>query len=112
MIEIARHVREGAYAYLFRQYSVVTLVFVILLAILGRSLRENWRVQRRPWSGLIPYLWRAYRAGRRARFLPPLILEELFPLPLDTVRALLGIEPVTRPFSPEALPPIAVPATV
>ena len=35
MIEIAQHVRQGAYAYLFRQYSVVTLVFVILLAILG-----------------------------------------------------------------------------
>ncbi|UCG47649.1 MAG: sodium-translocating pyrophosphatase [Phycisphaerales bacterium] len=35
MIEIARHVREGAYAYLYRQYSVVTLVFVILLAILA-----------------------------------------------------------------------------
>ena len=35
MITIARHVREGAYAYLFRQYSVVTLVFLILLIILG-----------------------------------------------------------------------------
>ncbi len=34
MIEIARYVREGAYAYLFRQYSVVSLVFLILLAIL------------------------------------------------------------------------------
>jgi K(+)-stimulated pyrophosphate-energized sodium pump len=33
MIEIARYVREGAYAYLFRQYSVVTLVFIVLLAI-------------------------------------------------------------------------------
>jgi K(+)-stimulated pyrophosphate-energized sodium pump len=33
MKEIAKHVREGAYAYLFRQYSVVTLVFVILLII-------------------------------------------------------------------------------
>ena len=33
MKEIAKHVREGAYAYLFRQYSVVTLVFIILLAI-------------------------------------------------------------------------------
>ncbi len=33
MIEIARHVREGAYAYLLRQYSVVTLVFIVLLAI-------------------------------------------------------------------------------
>ncbi|MBN1805168.1 MAG: sodium-translocating pyrophosphatase [Sedimentisphaerales bacterium] len=33
MIEIAKYVREGAYAYLFRQYSVVTLVFIILLVI-------------------------------------------------------------------------------
>ena len=33
MVEIARYVREGAYAYLFRQYSVVTLVFIVLLAI-------------------------------------------------------------------------------
>ncbi|MHC5157238.1 MAG: sodium/proton-translocating pyrophosphatase, partial [Planctomycetota bacterium] len=33
MIEIATHVREGAYAYLFRQYKVVTWVFIVLLAI-------------------------------------------------------------------------------
>ena len=36
MIEIARHVREGAYAYLFRQYSAVALVFLILLIIFYR----------------------------------------------------------------------------
>ena len=35
MKEIAKHVREGAYAYLFRQYSVVTIVFIVLLAIFG-----------------------------------------------------------------------------
>ena len=35
MMKIAQHVREGAYAYLFRQYSVVSLVFLILLIILG-----------------------------------------------------------------------------
>ena len=35
MITIARHVREGAYAYLFRQYSVVALVFLILLVVLA-----------------------------------------------------------------------------
>jgi len=35
MISIANHVREGAYAYLFRQYSVVSLVFLILLVILA-----------------------------------------------------------------------------
>ncbi len=34
MIEIAGHVREGAYAYLYRQYKVVGLVFFILVVIL------------------------------------------------------------------------------
>ena len=33
MIEIATHVREGAYAYLMRQYKVVTMVFVVLFAV-------------------------------------------------------------------------------
>jgi len=33
MIEIATHVREGAYAYLFRQYRVVTIVFIVLLIL-------------------------------------------------------------------------------
>jgi K(+)-stimulated pyrophosphate-energized sodium pump len=35
MKEIAQHVREGAMAYLRRQYRVVTLVFIILFVILG-----------------------------------------------------------------------------
>jgi len=34
MKEIAGHVREGAFAYLYRQYKVVSLVFLILLIIL------------------------------------------------------------------------------
>ncbi len=33
MVEIASHVREGALAYLYRQYKVVSIVFVVLLAI-------------------------------------------------------------------------------
>ncbi len=33
MIKIAQHVRDGAYAYLFRQYGVVSFVFLILLVI-------------------------------------------------------------------------------
>jgi len=33
MVEIANYVREGAYAYLYRQYKVVAVVFVILVAI-------------------------------------------------------------------------------
>ena len=35
MREIAQHVREGALAYLYRQYKVVILVFAILMVILG-----------------------------------------------------------------------------
>ncbi|MCA9258964.1 MAG: sodium/proton-translocating pyrophosphatase, partial [Planctomycetales bacterium] len=35
MKEIAQHVREGAMAYLRRQYVVVTVVFLVLLAILA-----------------------------------------------------------------------------
>ena len=35
MEEIASYVREGAYAYLFRQYSVVALIFVLLSLIFG-----------------------------------------------------------------------------
>ena len=33
MIEIAKYVREGAYAYLFRQYYVVSIVFAVLVVI-------------------------------------------------------------------------------
>ncbi len=33
MVEIARHVREGAYAYLYAQYKTVSIVFVVLLVI-------------------------------------------------------------------------------
>jgi K(+)-stimulated pyrophosphate-energized sodium pump len=35
MIEIASYVREGAYAYLFSQYKIVSIVFVILFVLFG-----------------------------------------------------------------------------
>jgi K(+)-stimulated pyrophosphate-energized sodium pump len=44
MIEIARHVRDGAYAYLYRQYGVVALVFLVLLivfAVLAKMEVQN-----------------------------------------------------------------------
>ena len=81
----------------------------ILLHIAARSLREHWKSERRPWSPLLPYLWRAFRAGRRATFLPPLELEALFGLPLESVRALLGIQPLRHSLAADALPPIAAP---
>jgi len=43
MIEIARYVREGAYAYLFRQYGVVSIAFLILLIIF--TVLAYFRVQ-------------------------------------------------------------------
>ena len=43
MIEIAQHVREGAMAYLARQYRVVSLVFLFLLILL--SLLAYFKVQ-------------------------------------------------------------------
>ena len=79
----------------------------ILGTVLWRSLREAWR-QGRLASPLVGYMWRAYRAGRRARFLLPVHLEELFPLPLDQARTMLGIEPLREAIAPDALPPIAV----
>lgn len=49
----------------------------------------------RGWRWL-PYDCRAWRRGRRAAFLVELPWEELLPLPLDTLRALLRIEPPER----------------
>lgn len=81
----------------------------LLGVILWRNIRASWR-EGRLVPPLVPFMWRAYRTGRRARFLPALVLEDLFPLPLSTVRELLRIDPLTEPIAPEALPPIAAPA--
>ncbi len=81
----------------------------ILANVVWQSIRSNWREERRPWSPLIGYLWRGFRAGRKARFLPPLVLEDWFALPLDRVRETLGIEPLRRSLNAEALPPIHSP---
>jgi ubiquinone biosynthesis protein COQ4 len=80
----------------------------LLAVVLWQSTREAWG-EGRIVSPLLPFVWRAYKAGRRARFLAPLVLEDLLPLPLREVRDLLAIEPFTERFSPEALPPIAAP---
>jgi ubiquinone biosynthesis protein COQ4 len=99
----------GVLAFSFGQTGSRGIGFVVGM-VLWRSILENWRTSRRPWSALVPYLWRGYRIGRRARFLPPVILEELLPLSLESVRTLLRIEPLAQSFTPESLPPIAAPA--
>ena len=99
----------GVLAFSVGQMGTRGFVYIIL-TVLWQSIRTRWREERKPWSPLIPYVWRAWRAGRRARFLPPLLLEEYFPLPLDEVRRKLGIEPLRAPTFPDALPPIAPPA--
>ena len=99
----------GVLAFSFAQSGSYGIRFILAMVV-WRSIREHWRTRRRPWSPLVPYVWRGYRVGRRAQFLPPLILEELFPLPLESVRALLQIQPLRRSFTPEALPPIAAPS--
>ena len=82
----------------------------LLLASVREDVRRNWRDNRRPGSPLIPYLWRAFRHGRRARFLVSIAIEDYFWLPIGSVRQRLGIEPSERPLTHDALPPIAVAA--
>jgi H(+)-translocating pyrophosphatase len=55
MIEIAGHVREGAMAYLRRQYKVVTVVFFVLAAILA-FMAYGLKVQN-------PIVWFAFLTG-------------------------------------------------
>ena len=82
----------------------------VLLRVAGRDLAASFRGRRRPWSPLLRYLWRAWRRGRRARFLLPVAVEDYWILPLDAVRQRLGIEPASGPALRGALPPIAEPA--
>ena len=83
----------------------------VLANVLWRDLREQW--QRGRWmSPLVPHLWRAWRAGRRARFLAPLILEDFFELPLSSLRKLLAIQPLETSIDAEALAPISPPSRV
>ena len=84
----------------------------ILLAVLARNARESWHESHRLRAPLLGYLWQGYRRGRHAAFLPEVILEDYFPLPIDSVRQLLKIEPLRQSFSAAALPPIAVPHPV
>jgi ubiquinone biosynthesis protein COQ4 len=82
----------------------------LLLSAVREELGACWRTRRRLWTPLIPYLWRAFRRGRRARFLVPVVLEDYLYLPIGTVRQRLRIEPLRRSLSSRALPPVAVTA--
>ena len=58
-------------------------------------LATGYAYYRFGWSWL-RYVWSAWRRGRRARNLFAVPWEDLLPIPLETVRALLGIEPIHR----------------
>jgi ubiquinone biosynthesis protein COQ4 len=81
-----------------------------LLSAIVEDLRGCWKRGGHPWTPLIPYLWSACWRGRKARFLVPIILEDYLDLPIGTVRQRLGIDPVQRSLSSQALPPVAVSA--
>jgi ubiquinone biosynthesis protein COQ4 len=61
-----------------------------LLLALGATFEVARRFGPRRW---LPYVWRAWRRGRRAANLATLPYEELLPLPLDAVRRALRIDP-------------------
>lgn len=83
---------------------------LLLWTAVREDLRANWRKRRRLWSPLPLYLWRAFRHGRRARFLMAIAIEDYFWLPIGSVRQRLGIEPEPRSLTRDSLPPVAVPA--
>lgn len=82
-------------------------VLLQLLRAVASDVLASWHAHRRPWSPLIPYLWRAARRGRKARFLVPVVLEDYLHLPIGSVRQRFEIEPLEGPFSRDVLPPIA-----
>jgi ubiquinone biosynthesis protein COQ4 len=61
-----------------------------LLLTVGASWEVIRRFGLRRW---LPYVWRAWRRGRRAVYLAALPYEELLALPLDDVRRALRIDP-------------------
>lgn len=72
MVRIAEAVRQGAMAYLARQYKVVAVVFVLLVAFLGvmslLNLQSTWTVVGVPVAGLLSGLcgWFGMRMATNA----------------------------------------------
>ena len=80
----------GLLAFTYGQ-SVARGIPLVLLGVVLEDLASNWRKRRRLWSPLVPYLWRAFRRGRRAHFLLPILVEDYLDLPIGAVRQRLGI---------------------
>lgn len=100
----------GVLAFSLGQFRSNAFAFIVG-NILWRSSVDHWRNRRGFVTPLFPYLYRALRAGRRAKRLVPLILEERFPRPLDEVRRELRIDPLRAPFAAEGMQPIGVPVS-
>ena len=79
------------------QLGEATLLLFSLAQAGGRAnailaLGANLRVARMRGLRWIPYAWTAWRRGRRAVCLQAVPYEKLLPLPLDEVRAAVGID--------------------
>jgi ubiquinone biosynthesis protein COQ4 len=72
-------------AFTFAQTGNYGIGLIVLTAALIGSTADRFYWQR--------YLFRAWRRGRRARWLPAVRYERLLAMPLDEVRARLGIDP-------------------
>jgi ubiquinone biosynthesis protein COQ4 len=66
------------------------------IALILFGIAANWPPEGMRRGEWLRYLYRAWKRGRSAAWLPPVRYEELLPRPLEEVRRLLRIQPARR----------------